>query len=107
MPRNPGHMRGVSAACGGRRGHSPGEGATSSPTPIRISTAHRWSREGEGGSRGQELAQGGDLHPQPPAGLRSEERCPPRELKVPWAETLPRKLTKLCFLNRPLTGPGK
>lgn len=35
-------------------GRSPGEGVTSSPTPIRISTAHKRSRKGEGGSRGQE-----------------------------------------------------
>lgn len=48
LPRTPGRRRGVSAACGGRRGRSPGEGATSSPTPVRISTAHKWRREGEG-----------------------------------------------------------
>ena len=45
------HERGVSAACGSRRGRLPGEGATSSPTPVRISTAHKRSREGEGRRR--------------------------------------------------------
>lgn len=51
-------LEGTPAACGGRRGRSPGEGATSSPTAIRISTAHRWSREGECVRRGRALGAG-------------------------------------------------
>lgn len=65
------HERGVSAACRGRRGGSPGEGATSSPTPVRISTAHKCSREGEGRRRRrQKLVAGWGPPPAtPPHGL--------------------------------------
>lgn len=100
------HERGVSAACGGRRGRSPGEGATSSPTPVRISTAHKWSREGEGRRRRrQKLVAGwGTSAGNPPTWLRSEEWCPPPKLKAPWIENLQRRLTKLCVFR---AGPGK
>lgn len=48
-----------------------------------------------GATGGRSWWQGGDLHPQSPTRLRSEEWCPPPKLKAPWVENLQGKLTKL------------
>lgn len=76
-----------------------------SGSALHTDEAASVSKEGAGSSS---WGPGGDLHPQPPTGLRPEEWCPPPELKAPWAETLPGKLSKLCvFRAGHRAGPGE